>query len=104
MTTDAIVDQKIDKHEEDCEKNFQKSVVTYRNALSLLLGAFIAGCSIVFYISDRFGKVETRISTIEVQTNYIADKIDKVIENQGTMRTTETQSTAKIIETAKASK
>lgn len=101
IVTEAVVDLKIDNHENHCGKNFQKSVVTYRNALSFLLGGFIAGCSIVFYISDRFGKIETRISTIEIQTKYIADGITKVIEVQSVIKTSQTNNTAKIIEATK---
>lgn len=98
------VDLKIDKHEEDCEKNFQKQVVTYKSVLSFLIGIFVTACLIVFYVSDRFGKVETRISTIEVQTTYIAEKIDKVIENQSAMKSTEVRSTEKILEETRDNK
>jgi hypothetical protein len=66
-----------------------------------LVAIFVTACLVVFYVSDRFGKIETRISTIEVQTKYIADGITKVIESQSVIKTSQTDNTTRIIEATK---
>lgn len=80
MTT--AIELAIEKHEEDCKEKVRSNFFTYRNAFFGIVAIFVTACAVVFYVSDRFGKVETRISTIEVQTKYIADKVDKIIDFQ----------------------
>jgi hypothetical protein len=84
MTTstaiELAIEQSISEHDTKCKQELPSKFIMWRWLVPILIGAITVVAGATLWVSDRFGKVENRMTAIETSTKYVADRIDEAIK------------------------